>query len=249
MSALRAILFDLGDTIIQYGPIDKRALFRQAAQRTYNLWAQRQRRMPGYRRYYLHQWFAMYWGLFKQMLLRREMDAQRYIERACRKLWLEGNHAFFRQLMHTWYSPLKEVGTIEPGTRSMLRQLHRMGYKLGLVSNTFVPGHVLDAHLEQLGLLRFFPHRIYSCDVRYRKPDRRIFQLALDAVGVAANEAVFIGDNLHADVYGARRAGLLSIWKRPPHVTAIPPTSLDAPRIDRLTDLPPLLEQLGQPPA
>jgi len=112
-----------------------------------------------------------------------------------------------------------------------------------------VPGHVLDAHLEQLGLLRFFPHRIYSCDVRYRKPDRRIFQLALDAVGVAANEAVFIGDNLHADVYGARRAGLLSIWKRPPHVTAIPPTSLDAPRIDRLTDLPPLLEQLGQPPA
>ncbi len=248
MSALRAILFDLGDTVIQFGPIDRAALFRRAAQRTYRMWAARQQRMPDFRRYYLHQWFAMYWGFFKQMLLRREMNAERSIRRACRKLWLQGNAAFYRQLMHAWYSPLAEIATIEPGTRQVLRQLRDQGYQLGLVSNTFVPGHVLDAHLEQLDLLQYFPHRIYSCDVRYRKPDRRIFHAALDRIGVAAPQAVFIGDNLHADIFGARRAGLLPIWKRPMHIRHHRLPNDNTPRIDRLIELPPLLDRVrGEP--
>ena len=211
---LRAVLFGLGDTVIQYGPVDRRRVFRQGAHRTYELWAQRQKRMPDFQRYYLHQWFALHWGHLKQVLLRREMDSMHYIRRACRKLWLSAPDTFFTQLAWAWYEPLAERATIEPGTHELLDTLRCRGYRLALISNTFVPGFVLDQHLSQLGLLDFFPLRIYSCDVGHRKPSRRIFHLALDRLGIEPTQAAFVGDRLDADVRGAHRAGMHAIWKR-----------------------------------
>jgi HAD superfamily hydrolase (TIGR01662 family) len=246
LHSLRAILFDLGDTVIQYGQVDRAMLFECAVQRTYRLWAQKHRRMPGYRRYYLHQWFAMRWGYLKQLVLRREMNAERYIRRACRKLWLDGSGAFFEELLCAWYSPLEEVATLEAGTREILQTLSDGGYKLAIISNTFVPGHALDRHLERLDLLRFFPHRIYSCDVGYRKPDPRIFQIALRALEVQPAEAVFIGDDLNADIYGAQRAGMLPIWKRSAQAKALGVTGGDVPTIDALDELPALIARLEE---
>ena len=69
-----------------------------------------------------------------------------------------------------------------------------------------MPGEALDRHLRQLGLLRHFPIRIYSCNVRYRKPHPEIFRLALRQVQAPAEEVVFVGDSLLADIRGA--AGL-----------------------------------------
>ena len=44
------------------------------------------------------------------------------------------------------------------------------------------------------------------------KPDAAIFTLTLDALGVAAEEALFVGDNQVADVGGSRDAGLTAVW-------------------------------------
>ena len=126
----RAVLFDLGDTIIQYGRVDRTGLFESAARRTYRMWSERQRRMPGYRRYYLHQWFAMYWCHMKLKLLGRELNAMRYIRRACRKLWLTAPDGFFDELAWQWYRPLAEVATIEPNTRDVLADLRAAGLSL-----------------------------------------------------------------------------------------------------------------------
>ena len=95
---IRAVLFDLGDTVLHFGRVDRDALFKQAAERTYGLWAERQQRMPDFKRYYLHQWFAMRWGYFRMRLLGREKDAMWSIRRACRKLWLTAPEEFYREL-------------------------------------------------------------------------------------------------------------------------------------------------------
>ncbi len=249
MSApIRAILFDLGNTVIQFGEVDRTILFRRAVRRTYMMWARRNRRMPDLRRYYLHQWFAVRWGYLKRMLLRREMDSMHYIHRACRKLWLTAPEAFFEDLVWNWYKPLADVATIEPGTADMLEQLRNFGYHLGIVSKTFVPGFVLDRHLTELGLISFFPHRVYSSDVGYRKPQRQIFELALRHLEVEPDQAVFVGDSFHDDVGGARRAGMYSVWKRPAGLRHNGGTNASAV-IDRLTDLPGAITQLnGTPP-
>lgn len=241
---IRAVLFDLGDTLIQYGQVDKNALFREAAWRTYSAWSQRQRRMPDFRRYYLHQAFAMRWGYLKLLLRRREMNAMRLIRRACRKLMLTAEDRFFEELAWQWYEPLAEVATIEPRTRATLQLLRRRGLKLGVVSNTFVPGEVLDRHLEALRLLRHLPMRVYSCDVGYRKPQRAIFDLAVQRMGIPASQTLFVGDMYDADVHGAMRAGLIPVWKRNT-INQDQPNTDGVRCIDRLTHLIPLIDQLN----
>jgi len=241
-SAFHAVLFDLGDTLIHFGDVDRDALFKQGARRTYQLWSQRQERMPDFQRYYLHQWFALRWGYFKLLLLGRERDAMSSIRRACGKLWLTAPDDFYDELAWQWYHPLAQIATVEPETRNVLETLRRRGYALAIVSNTFVPGFVLDRHLAELGLLEFFPHRVYSCDVSYRKPHSRIFELALQRLGVRASESIFIGDQPEADVAGARTAGMMPIWKRTTLVAHPPDASVLA--IDRLAELPDKLEQI-----
>ena len=52
---------------------------------------------------------------------------------------------------------------------------------------------------------------IISGDHGYRKPDRRLFQLALDGMGVAAANALYVGNDMFRDIYGAREAGLATV--------------------------------------
>ncbi|MFP4143914.1 MAG: HAD family hydrolase [Phycisphaeraceae bacterium] len=243
MGHVRAILFDFGDTLVQFGRFDHTALFMRGAARTYHMWAARSASMPDFHRYYRHHWFAIHWGRVKSLLLRREPDATRLVRRACRKLWLQAEDPFFDELLWAWYSPLARIARVEPGTAELLARLRASGYRLGILSNTFVPGHVVDRHLERLGLLEHFPDRIYSCQVGYRKPHRRIFEAALARMHADADETLLVGDNLAADIRGGSQMGLRTVWKRPPSHPGRAPTG--TPVIDRLSDLPGLLGRNG----
>ncbi|MGH9225261.1 MAG: HAD family hydrolase [Acidimicrobiales bacterium] len=69
------------------------------------------------------------------------------------------------------------------------------------------------------------------------KPDPRIFQFALDALGVPAERCLYVGDTVHFDVKGARNAGLHPVHVNPqglcPHD--------DHPHVGALADVPGLL--------
>src|SRR5262249_40231551 len=64
----------------------------------------------------------------------------------------------------------------------------------------------------RLGLDRWFPAQVLSCDVGACKPDAALFEAALGRLDVAPAEAVMVGDLWHSDVLGALRAGLRAIW-------------------------------------
>jgi putative hydrolase of the HAD superfamily len=81
---------------------------------------------------------------------------------------------------------------------------------------------------------------VYSCDVGYRKPHRRIFETALEQLGVQPHEAVFIGDSYHADIAGAERIGLRAIWRINGDEPARPNTCC----VRSLSELLPLLQSL-----
>jgi putative hydrolase of the HAD superfamily len=67
------------------------------------------------------------------------------------------------------------------------------------------------AELHRVGLLSYFDPIIVSGDHGYRKPDRRLFQLALDGMNVAAQYAVYVGNDMYRDIFGAREAGLTTV--------------------------------------
>ncbi len=68
------------------------------------------------------------------------------------------------------------------------------------------------ARLEGVGLVRQIPVLVISGAVGIAKPEPGIFARALADLGVAAGQAVMVGDSPEADVAGAKRAGLGAVW-------------------------------------
>jgi putative hydrolase of the HAD superfamily len=69
-----------------------------------------------------------------------------------------------------------------------------------------------NADLGAIGLAPFFEHSLGAREAGAAKPERRIFEQLLQRAGLAAAEVVYVGDDPHADVEGARRAGLHAVW-------------------------------------
>ncbi len=89
-----------------------------------------------------------------------------------------------------------------------LQKLRDAGLRLGVVSNS--DGRVEQA-LQAAGLRNYFDVVIDSALVGVEKPDPRIFNAALDALGVAPDEALYVGDLYEIDVVGARAAGMEAV--------------------------------------
>ncbi|HEX9036986.1 MAG TPA: HAD family hydrolase [Ktedonobacterales bacterium] len=128
-----------------------------------------------------------------------------------------------------------------PDALPTLETLRRRGYALGIVTNRAYGGAVFVDDLRQMGLLDYFPlERIaVSADLRVRKPHPMIFRYALEGVATDARETAMVGNDLYADVVGARQLGLFSVWKREEGAPAAPPDGPDTPDavITRLEEL------------
>ena len=94
---------------------------------------------------------------------------------------------------------------VRPGTFEALEAFKSAGYKLAIVSNA--EGQV-EADAKRFGLAKYFDVIIDSHIVGVAKPDPRIFQIALERLGVGPDEARFAGDIYSIDVEGARAAGI-----------------------------------------
>src|SRR5258708_13319292 len=66
--------------------------------------------------------------------------------------------------------------------------------------------------LRAVGLLHYFNPIIVSGDYGYRKPDPRLFQKALDALQVRPEQALFFGNDLYHDIFGAQQVGMNAIF-------------------------------------
>jgi putative hydrolase of the HAD superfamily len=210
------VLFDLGDTLLDFEPMDTRALFRRAARLTYDeLAARGASPMPAFERYTRVYFRGVKWAYFWAKLRRREFNSLDLLRQFHRTMGLPADEELLRELAWRWYEPVIEHTRVEPDLRATLAELSASGLRLGVISNTFVPGFVHDRQLEMVGLLEFLPVRVYSSEVGYRKPDRRIFEAALSRLGVGARETLFVGDLVKTDIIGARRMGMRTALKQP----------------------------------
>jgi len=212
---IRGILFDLGDTLVDFGDVNMTAMFKAGARRAYAYLREMDQPLPSFTAYYLKQLFAVRWRYLVSRLTGREFNSLEIIADLSGRMGQSLTPAQHLALAWLWYEPLSESATVEPGLPQTLARLADMGAKLGLISNTFVPGEVLDRHLEAEGLLDLLDIRVYSCNVRYRKPHKEIFRIALGQMGLGAGETMFVGDALKADIRGANRAGMVSVLKDP----------------------------------
>lgn len=107
-------------------------------------------------------------------------------------------------------------------------------FELGAISNG-------NSYPERLGLHTRFAAVVLAQDVGARKPDRAIFEAALEVAGATAAETVMVGDSLHEDISGARHAGWRAIWLDRRGDQVKPP---DVARVTSLRDLPAVLADM-----
>ncbi len=99
-----------------------------------------------------------------------------------------------------------------PGARELLSTLHgRVG--LGIVTNNVVTEQ--RQKIEACGFSTLVHAVVISEEVGIAKPDPRIFNECLRRLGVDAEEAVMVGDSWPSDIVGARAAGLRPVWFNP----------------------------------
>lgn len=133
-----------------------------------------------------------------------------------------------------------------PYLSSLIRHLSER-YLLAVLSNyPYTPcvHRVLNRH----GLSRYLSSTVVSADVGIVKPHPHLFRITLYQLGVSAAEAIYIGDDWCADVLGAARAGMRSIYTREWRVEPDPcedhHEASPVAQICSLADLPDLLTQL-----
>jgi putative hydrolase of the HAD superfamily len=242
---LRAVLFDLGDTLLDFEPMDTRAVFRRASRLTYDFMVARGVAMPDFNRYTRVYFRAVRWSYLWAKLRQREFNSLELLRTFHRKMDLPVDEPLLRELAWLWYEPITEQTRVEENLRATLAAIRSAGLRLGVISNTFVPGFVHDRHLEMEGLLEFLPVRIYSSEVGYRKPDKRIFQAALAQLDVTPSEVLFVGDLVKTDIVGARRMGMKTALKQP--FANLRPHRIADHVVRRIADLALLLPSLSSP--
>ncbi|MCM1386991.1 MAG: HAD family hydrolase [Bacillus sp. (in: Bacteria)] len=90
-----------------------------------------------------------------------------------------------------------------------LKTLKSQNVRLGLISNA----DVIDCkHWEQSTLYPYFDDAVFSCYAGLLKPDRRIYELAMRNLNVSPDECLFVGDGGSDELYGAKMAGMKTVF-------------------------------------
>lgn len=97
-----------------------------------------------------------------------------------------------------------------PDTFETLERLRSAGFRLGLLTNG--PAALQRDKLERFGLAHYFDVVVIEGEFGAGKPSPLVFGYALRAVGVEPHRAWMVGDNLYADIGGAKASGLLGTW-------------------------------------
>jgi putative hydrolase of the HAD superfamily len=97
-----------------------------------------------------------------------------------------------------------------PGAVALIEAIRERGIAVAIVTNNVLVEQQLK--LERCGLTSLRATLVTSEEVGQQKPDVRIFQAALDRLGVRSSESVMVGDAWATDIEGAMRSGIRPVW-------------------------------------
>jgi HAD superfamily hydrolase (TIGR01509 family) len=208
MRNLKAVSFDMGFTLSHQDPTREDLLMKFLRERGH------QRSLHDMRRAFVqtdtwwHLWIQQNPTAWREEEL-RQMMRRKYRDAFLAALELDGDGSLNEPLSDFFQTSItRRHNAIFPDVFPTLQALRARGLKLAIVSNW---DNSLIPHCDDLGLTPLFDAIVGSVAVGYDKPDPRIFEVALGRLGVAAGDAIHVGDMYPADVVGARRAGMVPI--------------------------------------
>lgn len=145
-----------------------------------------------------------------------DLTPRGHLEFVLRQLGIDLGMADWKKAYQAYTTIRRECPPpLNDGVREVLPVLASR-YKLGVICNTGVsPGILLRELMQKDGILDYFTVTVFSDEVRWAKPNIKIFEHTLEKLGVLGSEAAHVGDNSATDVVGAKAAGMTAVWLAP----------------------------------
>jgi HAD superfamily hydrolase (TIGR01549 family) len=241
---VKAVLFDLGETLLNFGRINTTKLFRQGARLSYDFLKNLGQPVGNFNYYCWRNLIALHIRRWVSNITGRDFDALVLLRGIGTKKGIRLDRQQWRHFAWLWYEPLSKVASVEPKIKETLSTLKNLGLKLGIVSNTFVHSSSLEKHLEQLSILDFFSTKLYSYQFDFRKPDSRIFKVAAERIGQNPENIMYVGDHIANDITPAMEAGMQAVLKAA-YTNVGKKIPKQAWKINQLSELPALIEKIN----
>lgn len=205
----KMIMFDYGQTLVQESRFDavagNKAVLKLMKSNPYNISAQQM------------QEFAL--------TLNREIG--RYNPDVRKSTHVELHNHIFQNYLYEYYglrfdltpAELEKIfwdnATIRKPTEHinlLLKYLKNQGIRTAVISNISFSGKALDERINSLLPEHEFEFIIATSEYIFRKPHKRIFELALRKAKLEANDVWYCGDNAYFDIDGASNSGIYPVW-------------------------------------
>ncbi|MCP9279383.1 MULTISPECIES: HAD family hydrolase [Bacillus] len=111
-----------------------------------------------------------------------------------------------------WNENFPTCFSIDQNTIHFLNHI-KSHFKIGIITNGST--HRQKAKIINTNLNNYFDTIIISEEVGLSKPDKRIFELALNKLNVQPEDVLFIGDDLEKDIAGPQNANINGVWFNP----------------------------------
>jgi putative hydrolase of the HAD superfamily len=203
----KAILFDLGNTLIKYYTRSEFPhILREAIEEVYNFLLQNVQ-------------FDISFDEIWQRVSKENYESSDY---KVRPLEERLKHIFTAEklsddlimnMCRCFMKPIFSRSEIYEDTLSVLAKLNSKGIKSVIISNTAwgSPSELWHEEIKRFGIDRYIDLIVFCRDVGWRKPDKRIFEFALKSLSLNVNECVFIGDDPRWDIAGPKAIGMEAI--------------------------------------
>jgi putative hydrolase of the HAD superfamily len=244
-SKIKAVLFDLGDTLLNYGKLDPHEPFAQAVRQTWSWLKEQGQSVSRFQWLYAaRSLFAIRLRMIWSDITQKDFDSLEVLKKLGKRMGHNLSDQQYEDLVWLWYEPLARRVTIEPDIYKTLSTLRSSGLKMGILSNTFVSATALNRHIRQLGLMEFFEFIYYSHMFKKRKPHSEMFLAAVKKLGFEPGQIVFVGDRIDNDIYGSLGVGMIPVLKTT-YANKNKDTPKNVVRINSIAELPAVIEQIN----
>jgi putative hydrolase of the HAD superfamily len=242
---IKAVLFDLGETLLNFGRVKTTRAFLLGAKATHAFLKELGQPVAPFPWYALRNLVRLRMKYLLSNITGRDFDSLEVLQIVGERKGVKLSPSQWEQFAWLWYEPLSRCATVEDDIKKTLSTLRDWGLKLGIVSNTFVNRASLERHLGILSILDFFLVQLYSYEFNVRKPNQELFRIAAEKIGVPVRNILFVGDRIDNDIVPAMKSGMKAALKEAyTNAGKTPPSG--AHRIRCLAELPGLIEQINR---
>lgn len=241
---IKAVFFDLAGTLLHFSGADEKTLYRQGVGRIHEELSRLGYDVPEFETFHRKIYRAIKVRAFLLFFSERELKVDKILLRVLKRMKIRLKPGEVEALAQVWWNAYQPHVGYYDDVADTLRQLHEMGLKTGVISNTLWPAWILKEELRRRKHAEYFDVMVFSPEVGVRKPSRKIFRQALKELKIKGREAAFVGDCLVEDVRGPQRVKMLTILKHHPEQKRRPSIKPDF-TIEGLSEIPDIIREVN----